>query len=448
MSYGADTRVGISPAAQSLQSEYLVAVSTDGRITPRLAERWTRSADGREWTFSLVPRLRFHDGEPVRAADVIAMLNAQFKEPFQMLFHPGLRDIVAIEPIGDRQIRVRTRTPRVLTLDDLAEVPLGQQAQGRGLAAFVSGPVTQDGFTAHAAAEYFRGRSAVDMVEFRSHRSLRAAWAALMRDEIDALYEVNREAVEFVEREQGVRLYPFLRAYAAMMMFNVRKPALAPPDVRRALSRIVDRDAIIKTAYRGRALAAHGPLWPGHWSLQSMPTLATASRPDPARPLNRFRFHCLVAPEAEQQPFERLALVLQKQFADAGVDLELEAVSLKELMRRANTGDFESVLIESIGRAPTWMYNFWHSSVGPSPFSASGYSGADAELDAMQMARDDEELKRAVAAVYRKMDDDPPAIFIAWPEVARAVSTRFDVPVEKGVDIMGGNLWLWRPAKR
>ena len=66
----------------------------------------------------------------------------------------------------------------------------------------------------------------------------------------------------------------------------------------------------------------------------------------------------------------------------------------------------------------------------------------------MQNARNEDELKRAVAAVYRKMADDPPAIFIAWPEVARAVSTRFEVPVEKGRDIMGGNLWLWRPAKQ
>jgi hypothetical protein len=42
------------------------------------------------------------------------------------------------------------------------------------------------------------------------------------------------------------------------------------------------------------------------------------------------------------------------------------------------------------------------------------------------------------------MVDDPPAIFLAWSERARAISTRFDVPVEPGRDILS-TLRLWRP---
>ncbi len=446
--YGADPRIGLTPAAQSLQSEYLGAIAANGRINPRVAERWSRSVDGRDWTFWLAPKLRFQDGVSVTAQDVVRMLSTQLKDQFQLLFHPRLRDVVGLDILGDREILVRTNVPRVLTLDDLTDLPLRQSSTGLGLAAFVSGPVTENGFTARAAPGYFRGRGAIDVVEFRSHRSLRAAWAALMRDEIDALYEVNRDAVEFVEREQRVKVYPFLRPYVATLVFNVRTPQLARAEVRRGLSRIIDREAIVRAAYRGRARAAQGPLWPNHWLLKSLSGVGQNPVPEHGRPLD-LQVRCLVVPELEQQPFERLALVLQKQFADAGVDLELEAVTMKDLARRLPVGDFEAVLLEAIGGAPTWMYGMWHSPVpGTARFITTGYTGADKELDAMQMARDDEELKRAVAAVYRKMDDDPPAIFIAWPEVARAVSTRFDVPVEKGVDIMGGNLWLWRPAKR
>ena len=445
--YGADPRVGLNPAAQSLQSEYLGTLNADGRIGPRVAERWTRSADGRDWTFRLAPNLRFQDGTAATAGEVVQMLSAAMKDDFQRLFHPRLQDILALETIDDRQIRVRTRVPRLLTLDDLTDLPLTPAAGGRGLAAFASDPVTEDGFTARATTNYFRGRSTIDVVEFRSHRSLRAAWAALMRDEIDALYEVNRDAVEFVEREQRVRVYPFLRPFVATLVFNVHRPQLTSVAVRRALSQIVDRDAIVKTAYRGRAEVADGPLRPNHWLLAAVRKNTTAQTKE--RVPEKVRIRCLVAPSVETQPFERLALVLQKQFADAGVDLELEALTVKDLMRRLNIGDFDAVLLEAIGGAPTWMYGMWHSPArGSTPFIASGYTGADKELDEMQMARDEEELKRAVAAVYQKMAEDPPAIFIAWPEVARAVSTRFEVPVERGVDIMGGNLWLWRPAKQ
>lgn len=147
------------------------------------------------------------------------------------------------------------------------------------------------------------------------------------------------------------------------------------------------------------------------------------------------------------QPFERLALEVQKQLYDAGVDMELEAVQIRDLQQRLIAGDFDAVLLEFLGRTPSWMYALWHSPApGARPFINTGYTAADAELDAMQLARDDAELKAAIEAVYRKMAEDPPAIFIAWPEVARAVSTRFEVPVEPGQDILGGNLWRWRPA--
>ena len=44
--------------------------------------------------------------------------------------------------------------------------------------------------------------------------------------------------------------------------------------------------------------------------------------------------------------------------------------------------------------------------------------------------------RAGVAAFQRAIVDDPPAIFLAWSERARAVSTRFDVPVEPGRDIL------------
>ena len=48
-------------------------------------------------------------------------------------------------------------------------------------------------------------------------------------------------------------------------------------------------------------------------------------------------------------------------------------------------------------------------------------------------------------AFQRAIVDDPPAIFLAWSERARAVSTRFEVPVEPGRDILS-TLRLWRPV--
>jgi hypothetical protein len=44
------------------------------------------------------------------------------------------------------------------------------------------------------------------------------------------------------------------------------------------------------------------------------------------------------------------------------------------------------------------------------------------------------------------MNEDPPAIFLAWSQRARAVSSRFVVPpIEAGRDILS-TLRLWKPV--
>jgi hypothetical protein len=53
---------------------------------------------------------------------------------------------------------------------------------------------------------------------------------------------------------------------------------------------------------------------------------------------------------------------------------------------------------------------------------------------------------RAVAAIQQTAVDDPPVIFLAWMERARAVSKRFTVtPAEGGRDILS-TLRLWKPT--
>jgi ABC-type transport system substrate-binding protein len=108
-------------------------------------------------------------------------------------------------------------------------------------------------------------------------------------------------------------------------------------------------------------------------------------------------------------------------------------------------GDFDIVLMDVIQGPgllrPLW---FWGSN---EPFNWGGYSNrdVDAAFKAIRLAANDDEYKAGVAALQRAIADDPPAIFLAWRERARAVSTRFDVPAEPGRDILR-TLRLWKPS--
>jgi len=78
----------------------------------------------------------------------------------------------------------------------------------------------------------------------------------------------------------------------------------------------------------------------------------------------------------------------------------------------------------------------------------AGFSSAavDAALDSIRHAGSDDDYRSGVAAFQRATIKDPPAVFLAWREGARAVSKRFTVSdAQPGRDIMA-TLRFWKPA--
>jgi ABC-type transport system substrate-binding protein len=159
----------------------------------------------------------------------------------------------------------------------------------------------------------------------------------------------------------------------------------------------------------------------------------------PGRMDSRFRFECLTL--ANDTRYEKIAILLQKQFYDVGVDMDVVALPWKELASRIGQGRFDAILLErTSGRSLSWPYLTYHSSANP-----VGYSAADRVLDRLRSAPSDLATRSALSEFQRILYEDPPAVFIAWPVVARAVSNRFVVPTETGRDVMG-SLWQWQPA--
>jgi ABC-type transport system substrate-binding protein len=137
-------------------------------------------------------------------------------------------------------------------------------------------------------------------------------------------------------------------------------------------------------------------------------------------------------------------VLVQKQLADVGIEMKLQAVPLKQIAGRAATGEFDAFIFEMAGRSLSWVYQFWRSGGG---INNSGYTAADVTLDKIRRARSEDETREYVAELERIMHADPPAAFLTWQETARAVSTKFDVAPEENRDIMA-SLWQWRPARQ
>jgi ABC-type transport system substrate-binding protein len=155
----------------------------------------------------------------------------------------------------------------------------------------------------------------------------------------------------------------------------------------------------------------------------------------------RFSFTCMVF--ADDARFDRLAVLVQKQLADIGVDMKLQPVAQAELMKRAAVGDFDAFLFVMAGRSLGRVYEFWRSHDGS--LMNSGYRAADAAFERVRAGRTDDEIRAAVAELERVFHADPPAAFLVWQSTSRAVSTKFDVAPEPNRDILT-NVWQWRPA--
>ena len=156
----------------------------------------------------------------------------------------------------------------------------------------------------------------------------------------------------------------------------------------------------------------------------------------------RFHFRCLIW--TDDARFESIALLMQKQLFEIGVDMEIEAVPHSEFAARITDGRFDTILMEfSSGRSLGWTYAAFHSS-HPIPNSPqTGYRAADELLERLRRAATEQETRAIVGELQRTFYEDPPAIFIAWPYSSRAVSTAFTVPQETNPDVLG-TIWRWK----
>ena len=97
----------------------LFAMDGQLRPQPQMAEGHEVSADGRTWRIKLREGLRFHDGEPVRAADCAASLARWAKrDPFGQILAERVDEWRAAD---DRTLEIKLKRPFALMLEALAK---------------------------------------------------------------------------------------------------------------------------------------------------------------------------------------------------------------------------------------------------------------------------------------------------------------------------------------
>jgi peptide/nickel transport system substrate-binding protein len=436
---------GLQQFVGNISQEGLLRVDQSGRPEPWLAESWKVSPDGLRLAIRLRPGVTFHDGTPADAAAVVTGLRAGLPRTLRAIFD----DVESIEADAPQQVTIRFRRPSTFVAESLMDVPIQKPgaptvATGPFLAPPASAaPNDPTPVTLSANARFYLGKPSIDRIEATTYSNVRSAWADLLRAKVDMLYEAGNEALDLMRDSKSVALYTFDRPYQYVVILNTRIEKLRSPDVRRALNEAIDRDAIVHEGLLDHGTASTGPISSKHWAYPGRPKTFTYSPEVSASLLNHrpLRLKCVTP---AQSPYDRLAVVVKRQLAAVGIDLDVQEANPEQINQAFANRDFEAVLLEYLGGWSAFRsYRWWHSSGALNLGFAS--PAVDHALDQIHQAVSDDDYRKGTEAYQTAIAADPPAVFLAWSERSRAVSSRFDVEAEKGHDVMS-TLWQWRLA--
>jgi peptide/nickel transport system substrate-binding protein len=98
----------------------LFALDKDFKPQPQMVERWTVSDDKLVYTFTLRDRLRWHDGQPVRAADCVASIERWAKR--DQFGQKMMEAVAAIAAKDDKTFTITLKAPFPLLLNALGKL--------------------------------------------------------------------------------------------------------------------------------------------------------------------------------------------------------------------------------------------------------------------------------------------------------------------------------------
>jgi peptide/nickel transport system substrate-binding protein len=209
----------------------------------------------------------------------------------------------------------------------------------------------------------------------------------LLRSEIDLLQnDLPPSLVDYLARQSGVRVRTVDGSNYTYIGFNLDDPVTGDPRIRAAVAHAIDRDAIIKHVFMGRARKAAGLFPPGH--LLGVDTGDTVPF-DPEKSMALLREagygpdHPLeLTWKTSSDPFRlRLATVMQQQLADVGIRVRIKSYDFGTFFGDIKAGNFQLYSLTWVGlKTPdTFRYIFHSDSIPPGGANRGRYRSMQAD---------------------------------------------------------------------
>lgn len=238
-------------SAQHLVFLPLFELDEQGRVQGKLAESWEHSDDFRTWTYHIRPDVRWHDGVPVTAHDIVFSIRLR-QEAY------GLSPEIEAVAHDDTTVTVRYPEPtegrswwtvywprhilESLDPEEFGSWEFWYEPIGNGPYRFVR-RVPETLIELEANPDYFRGPPQVERVILRLGGG--TPLTELRSGNVDAAAHVDRAQAVRLVQDPRYRLEWAYSGWDVAVHWNLRHPVLSDARVRRALIMGLDRDEIL-----------------------------------------------------------------------------------------------------------------------------------------------------------------------------------------------------------
>ncbi len=259
-----------------LVGDRLVRIDRHGHVRPSLATAWRSAAGYKIWTFDLRRGVKFQDGKPLLARDVVVALSA--RHPHWQLRAVGMRV----------SIRLPQPEPNLLLTLALAEDSIlrtGPDGMVIGTGPFRVTKFTPQQVTLTANNGDWRGRPFLNGVEILMGRPLREQWIDLELGRADVI-ELSPDRVVRAT-ENGVQVWTSKPDELVALEFERGQPAAQNAALRQALAGTVSRAALrnVLLQKQGQVAKSILPGWlSGYAFLFSRPSAVTQAATAAAPP--------------------------------------------------------------------------------------------------------------------------------------------------------------------
>lgn len=362
-------------------------------VIPWLASEWSVSADGREYQFTLVSGVRWHDGQPLTAADVAFSFDYYAQHPYRWMSTAVVERVTASDP---SRVIVRLKQPYAPFLEEIAGlVPIvpahvwskvADPTTYEGAdASLGSGPYklaeyrSADGaYRLVANDDYFRGPVLVNELQ-QLNTPAETRLQAVQQGELDLTYSPDASVAALFDAESPIQVLATPPQSIVRLAVNTARVPLDRKEVRQTIAYALDRAQIATAITKGEPIVGDGVVPPDSpWFNPSVPTYPFD--PAKARELLGGQTYTveLLADPANREP-ELMAPLLEA----VGITLVTKRVDGKTRTQLLREGNFQLGIVQHIGVGgdPDYLRR-WYAGEEANDF-AQGSIFAHPEYDAI-----------------------------------------------------------------